>query len=69
LTTKEFDILVLFARNGGIALSRRQIIQNVWGENYFGSDRVVDDLIRRIRKKTKHFEVETLYGYGYRVYS
>lgn len=69
LTTKEFEILALFARNSGIALSRRQIIQYVWGDNYFGSDRVVDDLIRRIRKKIERLEVETLYGYGYRVYA
>ncbi|CUH96265.1 hypothetical protein P22_2355 [Propionispora sp. 2/2-37] len=69
LTTKEFDLLVLFARHRGIALSREQIIRFVWGENYFGSDRAVDDLIRRMRKKMKRLRVETLYGYGYRIIS
>lgn len=69
LTSKEFDILFLFAQNKGIALSRKQIIRLVWGENYYGSERVVDDLIRRIRNKIESFEVETLYGYGYRVNS
>ena len=69
LTTKEFDLLMLFAQHKGMALSREQIIRFVWGENYFGSDRVVDDLIRRMRKKLKRLRVETLYGYGYRITS
>ena len=69
LTAKEFELLTLFLRHRGIALSREQIIRFVWGENYFGSDRVVDDLIRRIRKKVKHLKVETLYGFGYLVTS
>lgn len=69
LTSKEFDLLILFAKHQGIALSREQILRFVWGENYFGSDRVVDDLIRRLRKKVKKILIETLYGYGYRVLS
>lgn len=67
LTSKEFELLLLFMQHRGMALSREQIIRSVWGENYFGSDRAVDDLIRRIRKKVKHLKVETLYGYGYLV--
>lgn len=67
LTAKEFNLLLLLAKNKGLALSREQIIRSVWGENYIGSDRVVDDLIRRIRKKMVNFKVETLYGYGYRL--
>lgn len=69
LTAKEFSLLMLFCRHKGIALSREQIIRYVWGENYFGSDRVVDDLIRRMRKKIAKLKVETLYGYGYRIIS
>lgn len=69
LTAKEFDLLLLFARNNGMALSREQILRFVWGDDYFGSDRVVDDLIRRMRKKMTGLKVETLYGYGYRIIS
>lgn len=51
LTTKEFDLLMMFIKNKGIAFSRDKILENVWDENYFGSDRVVDDTLRRLRKK------------------
>jgi two-component system response regulator CssR len=67
LTAKEFDILMLFGRHSGQALSREQIIAKVWGDDYIGSDRVVDDLIRRLRKKMPELRLETLYGYGYRM--
>ena len=52
LTTKEFDLLMMFIKNKGIAFSRDKILENVWDENYFGSDRVVDDTLRRLRKKS-----------------
>jgi two-component system response regulator CssR len=69
LTSKEFEALLLFARHRGMVLSRKQIIHHVWGADYFGSDRVVDDLIRRMRKKLEGLEVEAMYGYGYRITS
>jgi two-component system response regulator CssR len=69
LTAKEFDLLCLFSRHKGIALSREQILKSVWGENYFGSDRVVDDLIRRVRRKLRNLAIDTVYGYGYRIIS
>ena len=53
LTTKEFDLLMMFIKNKGIAFSRDKILENVWDENYFGSDRVVDDTLRRLRKDRK----------------
>lgn len=65
LTAKEFNLLLLFLRHQGMALSREQIVRAVWGENYCGSERAVDDLIRRIRKKFIQLKVETLHGYGY----
>ena len=37
------------------------------GDDYFGSDRVVDDLMRRVRQKMPNLSVETIYGYGYRL--
>lgn len=67
LTTKEYDILIYFTNNIGLALSREQILNHIWGRNYFGSDRVVDDLVRRLRKKMPELDLETVYGYGYRV--
>lgn len=67
LTSKEYDLLIYFAKNPNIALSREQILDHIWGNDYFGSDRVVDDLVRRLRKKMPELDVETVYGYGYRV--
>ena len=67
LTTKEFDLLMMFIKNKGIAFSRDKILENVWDENYFGSDRVVDDTLRRLRKKLPNLDIHTIYGYGYRL--
>ena len=67
LTSREFDLLVFFLNNISQALTREQILNNVWGRDYFGSDRVVDDLIRRLRKKLPDLKIETIYGHGYRL--
>ena len=67
LTTKEFDLLMMFIKNKVIAFSRDKILENVWDENYFGSDRVVDDTLRRLRKKLPNLNIHTIYGYGYRL--
>ena len=64
---KEFDLLMMFIKNKGIAFSRDKILENVWDENYFGSDRVVDDTLRRLRKKLPNLNIHTIYGYGYRL--
>ncbi|MBU9720730.1 MULTISPECIES: response regulator transcription factor [Bacillaceae] len=69
LTTKEMDLIILLTTNLGQALSREHIIEYVWGSDYFGSERAVDDVVRRVRKKLQRIHVETLYGYGYRVLS
>lgn len=66
LTSKEFDLLLFFTESAGQALSREQIINRVWGEDYFCSDRIVDNLIKRLRKKMENLKIETIYGYGYR---
>ena len=65
LTTKEFDLLMLFIRNRGNAILREQILEQVWDDNYYGSDRVVDDTLRRLRKKLPDINIQTLYGFGY----
>ena len=67
LTSKEFDILLYLIRNKGQALTREQLLNYIWGDDYFGTDRVVDDLIRRLRKKMPELRIETMYGYGYRM--
>ncbi|MBB5173246.1 response regulator [Texcoconibacillus texcoconensis] len=67
LTTKEMDLIILLTSNIGKALSREEIIEYVWGSDYFGSERAVDDVVRRVRKKLPRIQVETLYGFGYRV--
>lgn len=67
LTTLEFDLLYMFVTNREKSFSRDDILNNIWGENYFGTDRVVDDLIRRLRKKMPKLDINTIYGYGYRL--
>ena len=67
LTSKEYDLLLFLLENNTKAFSRDQILDKVWGNDYFGSDRVVDDLIRRLRQKMPNLSVETIYGYGYRL--
>lgn len=67
LTTLEFDLLYLFISNINKTFSREEILNLVWGNDYFGSDRVVDDLVRRLRKKMSKLRLSTIYGYGYRL--
>jgi Response regulators consisting of a CheY-like receiver domain and a winged-helix DNA-binding domain len=67
LTTKEYDLLLFFIKNKSMALSREQVLDKVWEKNYFGSDRVVDDTLRRLRKKMPDLNIKTIYGYGYRL--
>lgn len=67
LTTLEFDLLLLFLKNINKGFSREEILDSVWGNDYFGTDRAVDDLIRRIRKKMPKLKLNTMYGYGYRL--
>ena len=67
LTTLEFDLLLLLVENLNKSFSREDILNAVWGNDYFGSDRAVDDLVRRLRKKMPLLNVNTIYGYGYRL--
>lgn len=72
LTPTEFAIMKLFMNNPGKAFSRNEIMNNVWGENYFGDLKTVDVHIRRIREKLEddpsapHW-IETVWGVGYRL--
>jgi len=47
--------------------NREEILDSVWGADYFGSDRVVDDLVRRLRSKMPKLNINTIYGLGYRL--
>lgn len=67
LTTLEFDLLLMLLNNKSKSYSREEILNAIWGDDYYGSDRVVDDLVRRLRKKMPKLRVNTLYGYGYRL--
>ncbi len=71
LTSIEFNLLYALARHQGHVLSREQLIQQVWGYDYYGDDRVVDVHIRRVRKKIEEDPenptlIVTVRGTGYR---
>lgn len=65
LTVKEYDLLAYFFDHMDCAISRNDLLDHVWGTDYFGSERVIDDTLRRIRKKIPELPVETVYGFGY----
>ncbi|MBI4884663.1 MAG: response regulator transcription factor [Actinobacteria bacterium] len=68
LATREFDLLAFFARNQGIALSRQQILDGVWGIDWVGDDRTVDVHVRQLRKKLgDDLPLATVWGIGYRL--
>lgn len=65
---KEYDCLMYFIDNPNQALSREQILNRVWGFDYFGEDRTVDTVIKRLRKKleAEGNRIQTVRGVGYR---
>lgn len=65
---KEYDCLMYFVDNSNQALSREQILNRVWGFDYFGDDRTVDTVIKRLRKKLRAEgeRIQTVRGVGYR---
>ena len=68
LATREFDLLVHLARNQGIALSRQQLLDAVWGVDWVGDDRTVDVHVRQLRKKLgDDLPLATVWGIGYRL--
>lgn len=73
LTSKEFDILQLLVENPGNIISRKTLLEKVWGYNYCGDTRAVDIHIRRLRKKIevdpanpKYILTKWRYGYFYK---
>jgi DNA-binding response OmpR family regulator len=68
LTPKEFELLHLFAANPGRAFNREFLIERIWGGEFEGFDRAVDNHIRRLRQKLGDFgeKIVTVHGIGYR---
>jgi DNA-binding response OmpR family regulator len=71
LTALQFDLLATLASRPGLVFSRRQLLERVWGDDYFGSDHVVDVHIANLRKKVEEDPsdpryVQTVRGVGYR---
>jgi len=68
LTRKEYDLLLLFARNPGTALYRETIYERVWGSDYFGDSRTIDLHVQRVRKKVGwEDKLQSVYKVGYRL--
>jgi DNA-binding response OmpR family regulator len=68
LATKEFDLLRYLADNAGLALSRQQILDAVWGVDWYGDERTVDVHVGQLRKKLgEALPLATVWGIGYRL--
>ena len=68
LAVREFDLLAHLASHRGLALSRRQLLDGVWGDDWIGDDRTVDVHVRQLRKKLgEGLRLETVWGVGYRL--
>lgn len=71
LTGKEYELLEFLIFNKNMPFTREQLLEKVWGYDYAGDIRVIDDLVKRLRKKLaeadSHMEIITIWGYGYRV--
>lgn len=71
LTKKEIEILWLFASNPGRVFSRDNLLNSIWGYDYFGDARTVDTHIKRLRGKidlpeTSSWDIRTIWGVGYK---
>lgn len=71
LTAMEYNFIQFMIKNKNRVFTRDQLLTQVWGYQYMGDTRAVDDLVKRIRKKliaaNTDFAVETVWGYGYKV--
>ncbi|MEI6449209.1 MAG: response regulator transcription factor, partial [Actinomycetes bacterium] len=68
LTMKEFDLLACFMENSGLALSREQLLEQVWGLEFPGGTRTVDQHVAQLRAKLDGgLQIETLRGIGYKM--
>ena len=69
LRTKEFDLLVAFVENPGIALTRDQLLESVWGYDFAGETRTVDVHVQHLRAKLSgaNVQIATIRGVGYKL--
>ena len=68
LTMKEFDLLACFMANAGLVLSREQLLEQVWGLEFPGGTRTVDQHVAQLRAKLGDgARIETLRGVGYKL--
>ena len=68
LATREFDLLSHLAAHPGLVLSRRQLLDGVWGPDWYGDERTVDVHVRQLRKKLgPALALATVWGVGYRL--
>jgi DNA-binding response OmpR family regulator len=68
LATREYDLLAFLVQNRGLALSRQQLLDGVWGPDWFGDERTVDVHVRQLRKKLgADLPLATVWGVGYRL--
>ena len=68
LTPKEYELLIYLINNKNIALSREQLLSNIWGYDFFGDDRTIDTHIKMLRNNLKEYRdlITTVRGMGYR---
>lgn len=68
LSFKEFELLLYFVENAGIALSREKILNNVWNYDYFGDARTIDTHVKKLRSKLgqEGDYIKTIWGMGYK---
>lgn len=66
LTPKEFQLLIVLIENKGKVLKREDLLNKVWGYDYVGETRTVDNHIKQLRNKTQSEKIDTVFGVGYR---
>ncbi len=71
LTTKEYELFEFLVKNKNMPFGREQLVERIWGYDYIGDSRIIDDLVKRIRKKLSEIgsqaEITTVWGYGYKI--
>ena len=69
MTPKEYELLFYLVQNNGIAISREQLLSNVWGYDFYGDDRTVDTHVKMLRSSLGKYrdKIITLRGLGYKV--
>ncbi|WP_028563016.1 response regulator transcription factor [Paenibacillus pinihumi] len=67
MTLKELELLQTLSEQPNRAFTRDELLTLIWGDNYYGYDRAIDDLVKRLRRKIKDLPVDTVRGHGYRL--